>query len=903
MGDSRTQSAAPPRRTWRPMALWSAAIVLALGLAWFAAAIAVPAYQTRKVIMECDARIAGDNTEFASTWPADHSAEAITRLGGPERAAERLDLYLRLPRFLADRRGRAALLLGRCGRPAVPGLIRALSDPHGNVRLFAARSLGELGPDATAAIPALERLLEEDDQALRRAATDALAEIRWPASAGLSVDCPATAKQFELCELTVAFPDSGEFPAFKHLPDTQVHDAYDADRDGVSVRLTASFSRDGAKATEAMVVPGFAMRETPDGPWLWRVRWSPPLAGTWRACLRLEGRPKPGLEFVRIEQPLERPIEVAAAGEVEGPLVAPRDGENPAYLRRLRTDGSSEALWLFGACRAWVVDLQDVHNDWAPDEWLDRETELLAPMRAGGFNLLNQWMAPWEFLLVHRDRAEFWPTADGRFRRVPLAADRQWSAFQCLDQGRALAFDRLVRQCEGGPGKPAVRLLLSPLPHQCLQTREHPWGSQESGWSVENDAGRQSPERLNGFSAFRRDMSVWDFFEADPRAPRDDWRSQLFDHQANFWRYLVARWGHSRALGVWVLVDELDAVGDAVGVMSEKKGWWGHPQCDRWLADTVRLFRGGLERSGGGSYDGDPWRHPLHAATTSFGGQAGRGGNIDWPGAPADSPEARPDLMGFHWYPSWPRGSDWTGVWDYTVAGVASYSRAGIGARARLVSEFGAADRRTPADEPSRLYPTLYHHAIWAAVFSGQAGTPMDWDDGKQFGELCPRDRPGIFDREHYPIDHVGQMRALRRFLAGLRPDSLRPCAAEDGAVRCVPRGGLRAFALHSAEGRADGGDGSLCGWLFAPGDETHLELRGLPAGTWQLQWFDPWTGEAMEQPGPQTLEADGASALVLDAGPALERLRSTAKPFPEQSRLSRGRDAAFKLSRIAEPH
>jgi hypothetical protein len=251
----------------------------------------------------------------------------------------------------------------------------------------------------------------------------------------------------------------------------------------------------------------------------------------------------------------------------------------------------------------------------------------------------------------------------------------------------------------------------------------------------------------------------------------------------------------------------------------------------------------------------------------------------------------RPDLAGFHWYPSWPAGADWTGVWDYTVNGVASYSQAQIGDRPRLISEFGAADRREPADEPSRLYPTLYHHAIWAAVFSGQAGTPMDWDDGKEFGELCPRARKGIFDRDHYPIDHVGQMKALRRFLGELRPDALRPCGAKDAPVSCIPQGSLRAFALCST-GDAPG----VHGWLFAPGNDARFSLRGLPAGTYLLEWFDPWTGRAIESPVPQRVEVGEAGAIEIDAAAALAVLRANAEPFPTRSRLARGSDVAFRL-------
>ncbi len=703
-----------------------------------------------------------------------------------------------------------------------------------------------------------------------------------PPGAGLKVAAPETATVFGLCELRVEFGKGLE--ALAALPDAQVHDAYDADRDGAFVRLSAEFEHESGRR---VTVPGFAMRESAGGGWQWRVRWSPRRPGKWKCRLMLEGRAGRDGQAVLASRALKAAITAKTVPGITGPLVAPGKGQHPGYLRRLRPDGTSKSLWLFGACRAWVVNMQDRHNDWYPHEWIDREKELLAPMRAAGFNLLNQWMAPWEFLLVHHDRAEFWKGPKGTWKRRPLSKDAAWTPYQSYDQGRARAFDQLVTLCEGGPGKPTVHLLLSPLPHQCLQLAEHPWGAQESGWSPTNDAGKQTLERLNGFSAFRKDMKVWEFFGADPARPLDDPRSQLFDHQANYFRYLIARWGYSRAVGLWVLVDELDAVGDEVGVMSEKKGWWAHPECDKWLANLARLFRGRLTRSDGMAYSGDPYAHPLHAATTSYGGQAERGGNLDWSGGP---PDARPDLFGWHWYPWFRKGTDWTAAWIQTIDGVSSYSRARIGRSARLVSEFGAPDRNAPGDAPSKLYPTLFHHAIWAAVFSGQAGTPMDWDDGKQFGELCPRARQGIFDRKQYPIDHTKQMKGLRAFLGKLSPEGLNSCAAKDAAVRCRPQGKLRLLALYSTK------EPAIYGWAFSPDGKAKFQVTGLPAGKYLLTWYDPWTGKPAEGVKARRPTVSKGNVLKLDAGPVLAALRAAAPPFPRKSREDRGRDAAFKL-------
>jgi hypothetical protein len=699
--------------------------------------------------------------------------------------------------------------------------------------------------------------------------------ISW-AMALISASEPQLLSVFDRFEQIVEVPQ-----ALAGIPDVQIHDAYDADRDGEFIRLTARFELDG----ESMLVPGFAMRDDSAGAWRWHYRWSPARAGTWTRATTWEGKTRLG-SAVSIERRLE-PIVVAANAAAIGPLVSANELQ-PAYLRQLSGDGSTRAIWLFGACRAWVTGSRDMAGvDWSACEWIDRDSELFPLMREHGFNLLNQWLAPWEFQFMHADRAEFW-SESGTWGRHPIPKQHDWSPYRCYDQGRAAAFDRLVSACgeaRDGQGNalPPIYLLLSPLPHQCLQSSQHAWGAQESGWSPEDDGGKQGKERLNGFSAFRPGMTVWDFFAADPRQPADDWRSQLFDHQANYYRYLIARWGFSRAIGAWVLIDELDAIGDTAGSILDRSGWWAHPECDRWLSDVMTLFRGGLRRGDGMSYDGDPFRHPLHAATTSFSDGIAEGGNIDWDGG-----SAKPDLFGFQWYPLLD-GDSWADRWRETIQGVLRYQLpAKIGAP-RLISEFGAPDRKTPDDRPSLLYPGIYHFAIWPAIMSGHAGTPMDWDDGKEFGELRWRERPGPFAKESYPVDLAGQMSALRLFLGDLEPDRIRPCAGAGDGVRCIVENDTIIAAMRESNTR-------VIGWLADFTGQAAFSVEGLLPGEYALQWYDPWTGQAA---GDRSSIAVANSAVRIDAQPALDAIRDSAGKFGTDSRFYRGNDLAFKLQKV----
>ena len=110
------------------------------------------------------------------------AASALTKIGGgvPE-------VYLALVEKLRgdddnEVRASVAAALGTMQSAAeaiVPLLISALEDPNPNVRLNAARALGDLGPKAASATSALERLSQDDqDSVVPLVANEALGKIR-----------------------------------------------------------------------------------------------------------------------------------------------------------------------------------------------------------------------------------------------------------------------------------------------------------------------------------------------------------------------------------------------------------------------------------------------------------------------------------------------------------------------------------------------------------------------------------------------------------------------------------------------------------------------------------------------------------------------------------------------------
>jgi HEAT repeat protein len=145
-----------PVRTWRPMAFWTAALLLALGLAWFISVVVAPVWQVRSAVFALD-------NEHNLHHGTPDLTPYIDRLGGAEAALPKLRLYLRMPEFTAPGRVVAVLMLGGCGRRAVPELVRMLRDPEPFIRRFACRALACMGAEAEEAMPALIGMLRDGD--------------------------------------------------------------------------------------------------------------------------------------------------------------------------------------------------------------------------------------------------------------------------------------------------------------------------------------------------------------------------------------------------------------------------------------------------------------------------------------------------------------------------------------------------------------------------------------------------------------------------------------------------------------------------------------------------------------------------------------------------------------------
>ncbi|NRA37641.1 MAG: hypothetical protein HRU15_05835 [Planctomycetes bacterium] len=666
------------------------------------------------------------------------------------------------------------------------------------------------------------------------------------------------------------------------LPSQQLHDAYDADRNQQFIRILCIFHHQQT----SLAIPAFAMKKTAHSPWTWHVRWTPTHSGQWTLDLQCDLQTSAMEEAVHyVEKNIQR-IDVISNNTTEtakGFLTYPGASANQRYFQITADHGQRQSEFLYGNCRAWMVTAnKEKKGTWQAEEWADRSLELLPTLREGGFNVLNTWFAPWEYQIIHCDQAEYWRNKDDSWQRHEI--NEQWSAYQYYDQGRARSFDRLLQDCEGQKREDRIYLLLAPLPHVSFQQKAHPWGG-EGCWSPQDDP-NQRPEKCNGFSQAPGQKDFWDFFKADPAAELDDWRSQLFDHQANYFRYVMARWGSSPSIGLWEIFDEIDAIGNEVGLEHGKLGWWKQTQNKKWLENISLLFSGQLQRSDKANYAGDAYQHPLHCATTSHAGEYTATGNMRW----TDLPDQRMSV-GWHWYP-FPNSPQITSYWLHCMKGISEFSMVWGNKRPHFISEFGNYDRLRPQQSAAIFYPSLYHFGIWTSTFSGQAISAMDWDDGKEYGELRWRthdDDSSAFSKKSYAIDHVSRMQALRKFTKNINWDSVQRMGDQTCLQKYHDVTKSISHILFTTQGAQ--------AWSFILDDQFRCEISALQPGKYHLQFFDPWTGLTITE--QQTIIIPDNKSVIINGDAALAAIKKHRNTFNAKTqRLFRGFDLAWKLLR-----
>lgn len=265
--------------------------------------------------------------------------------------------------------------------------------------------------------------------------------------------------------------------------------------------------------------------------------------------------------------------------------------------------------------------------------------------------------------------------------------------------------------------------------------------------------------------------------------------SLAWEYQKMKYRYLIARFAHSRSWGIWELINEMD------GTDGWAKGH--HKEAFAWVDKCVKYFA-----------ENDSYRHPV---TASF-----SGGFEQY----RDSLYALTDIPNIHLYPAqgWkPRFPDDSLRSDMYNFGWASrrfwdkYEKPAI---------FGEAGADLTYYKPgTREYHLSYHNQIWASLANGLAGTPVWWDFTVLTGE----------DFE--------QLKHLSEFVSDIDFANLpyKPVLAEaSNADVYVMDSGDQAFGW--ARTYPDGQIGY-----------TEISIIRPASGNYSITWFDTWTGKILE--------------------------------------------------------
>ena len=144
---------------------------------------------------------------------------------------------------------------------------------------------------------------------------------------------------------------------------------------------------------------------------------------------------------------------------------------------------------------------------------------------------------------------------------------------------------------------------------------------------------------------------------------------------------------------------------------------------------------------------------------------------------------------------------------------------------------------------------TTYHYVMMADLLLGAAGTPLKWNDAKEFGEMKARAAaPGTeqyndhFDPANYKADYFAALQGHRQLLeevfsAGTAPwlTSTRGQLPEDGSTAPL-------WARDDSV--------AIC-WIYAIADakppaaivRNFVEMVPPGGDNYQFVWVNPWTG------------------------------------------------------------
>ena len=343
----------------------------------------------------------------------------------------------------------------------------------------------------------------------------------------------------------------------------------------------------------------------------------------------------------------------------------------------------------------------------------------------------------------------------------------------------------------------------------------HSWIS-EAVWGGGNARYRNNPYRLL--------VGAADFFVSE-----DAWK-----YQEKLHRYIIARWGYSRALFLWFVVDEINGT----------EGWLqgDQPKAEEWCRKMDRFFN-----------EHDPYGR----ATT--GTQSGGIGEW-WPGGYRIFDIAAREIYEAQGHPMPQSGklgpADESPLqFSYRNYAVQIQNLWSGFAKPAMIGECGWEHTYYEAEMPE--YLAMYHNALWVSLANGSCATPFWWAYSERLNDNVL----------------TNQMLYFSRFVADIDFANLNFKPAT------ITAGQSDAWAMKS--------DKMVFGWVVNPRTSMANEsftISGLPDGKCTVRLYRTWRGVYLED---QTVECRNGSLTV-----TIPELKTT------EGRASHiGHDVALKIT------
>ncbi|NQU87615.1 MAG: DUF5060 domain-containing protein [Mariniphaga sp.] len=265
--------------------------------------------------------------------------------------------------------------------------------------------------------------------------------------------------------------------------------------------------------------------------------------------------------------------------------------------------------------------------------------------------------------------------------------------------------------------------------------------------------------------------------------------SLVWEYQKKKYRYLIARFAHSRSMGIWELINEMNGT----------DGWahGRHQECFDWVEKCDKYFE-----------ENDPYNHPV---TASF-----SGGFTEY----REELYKRNDIPNLHMYPAqgwemkYPQDTMRSAMHNYAWASKRFWDAF---EKPAIFGESGAGLAYYSTRDND--YHISYHNQIWASLASGLAATPVWWD----YPVLTAED----WDQLMYLSDFVADID-----FANLPYKPLK-----------VSANGSDLYVI--------GTENDAFGWVRSYEKEdisgSNLNIQGLTDNTYKVSWYDTWSGNEIK--------------------------------------------------------